>query len=619
MTGALELEMVDENFVQEKSSKYMLMNAFNTHYMTNTSSNMFAFFFGALNFIAAVVFTVSSVLLMKLDWNTIHTERLIVRDTSPIKRSLYDGVEPETFALIAICLASVTWLVAFFSLSFISWTPTDDGATASSSKQQQYQHHHQLQQQQVNNEVQTPAVIDVASPKTLNDNIKYIDTISNDVTNKMKDDGVVSQQSVLPISPLSIVLQNDTARIPVAILGGTGLVGRALAAHLINHPTYRLGVVVGSPQTAGLTFGKIWEQKENELVNHYGKDIWTPMVIPKELIDFPIIAFEQLVDMKKSNKNLSTNEIVQLSSMFVLSAIAPRLGWMEDKLIETGFDVFSISPHGRLRKDVPLIVPEVNGPDVALAFSQKRGVENTETDANGNMVNSVSERPFGRLVKSPNCVSCGLSVVLAAVKKTFGLKEVSATTFQTLTGRGDDKYPKELVVGNVLPLNSTAEDTNHKIVHEVKRVVGNDFSVSVTAQRIFAQRGHFVDVRIKTRNRVNSIQEVADALNSFTPFKGTIYESLPDAPKHPIKVILDPMWPRPVDCVATAKDEQRNLESEKGMTVFVGQICIGPNEYEEIYDITLSLVVDNIARGAYGAALLCAEYYYAKQAEMDQE
>ena len=63
-------------------------------------------------------------------------------------------------------------------------------------------------------------------------------------------------------------------REPLAIIGGTGYVGRSLALHLLGHPTFRLGAVVGSSATVGKPFSAVFEKKEEALAEHYGADLW---------------------------------------------------------------------------------------------------------------------------------------------------------------------------------------------------------------------------------------------------------------------------------------------------------------------------------------------------------
>jgi hypothetical protein len=105
----------------------------------------------------------------------------------------------------------------------------------------------------------------------------------------------------------------------------------------------------------------------------------------------------------------------------VVSAIAPRLGHIEDSLQAAGFKVFSISPHARTLAANPLVVPEANATVLLETLAARRPSD-----------------PFP-LVKSPNCVTCGISVVLKAIDDAFGVDSVAVTTFQALSGRGDAK------------------------------------------------------------------------------------------------------------------------------------------------------------------------------------
>ena len=45
---------------------------------------------------------------------------------------------------------------------------------------------------------------------------------------------------------------------------------------------------------------------------------------------------------------------------------------------------------------------------------------------------------------------------------------------------------------------------------------------------------------------------------------------------------------------------------DRGLKISVGNIKVN----DGVYDITLSLVVDNLAKGAFAAALQLLEYYY---------
>ena len=481
----------------------------------SSSSTSTTRLFARLNWLAATVFMISCLLLLQFQWRN---SRLNAHQ--PLLFRLSN--EPRVMLYFFICFASVTWLVGFFSLGFVQF---ELGSSI--------------------------------SPRSK--------TEATSLTKKEHKKPLPSTANITPAVP--------KAKLDVAILGGTGLVGRALAVRLANHPTLRLGFLIGSPDTAGKPIKQVWERKEAILQKQYGS-FWEALPFPDYLEGANVASFEEIFDKVDPNKTV------------IISCVAPALGWMEDRLIASKFDVFSISPHARTRPGVPLVVPEVNG-----ITELKELQKNVKGDV-------------GRLIKSPNCVSCGVCLVLDAVRTAYGgLKEVSITTFQSLSGRGDALYDRDLVTGNILPLGRTEEDTNRKIREEVIRVLGEpDLPISVTAQRVFTQRGHFVDVRVKTLLPVPSETHAALALERYSPFAGTPFGSLPDAPSQgPIRVSLEPKWPRPVQCVALG------MREDHGMTVHVGQLSTD----DRVFDLTFSFVVDNVARGAYGAALLTAEVFSA--------
>lgn len=56
-----------------------------------------------------------------------------------------------------------------------------------------------------------------------------------------------------------------TAKTTVAILGGTGYVGRLLCRRLVDHPDFCVGAVVGSSRSVGRAFKEVWETKEQQM------------------------------------------------------------------------------------------------------------------------------------------------------------------------------------------------------------------------------------------------------------------------------------------------------------------------------------------------------------------
>ena len=262
---------------------------------------------------------------------------------------------------------------------------------------------------------------------------------------------------------------------------------------------------------------------------------------------------------------------------YVVSAIAPSLGHIEDALQAAGIAVFSISPHARQVPRNPLIIPEANGDELLHAIATAAAEDSDPTIP---------------LVKSPNCVTCGTSVVLKALDATYGVVGVSVTTFQALSGRGDAKYDPGLVVGNVYPLAGTVEKTDEHQRKELLRIFPNIVRCAVSAHRVPVQTGHFVDVKCQTRKPVRSVDEVKAVLRAFAPLRGL---GLPSMPNAPIVVVDEVGRPRP----------KQDGNYEGGMSVCVGNV----HTNDGFFDVTLSIVINNVVRGAWGAALINMELY----------
>jgi aspartate-semialdehyde dehydrogenase len=339
----------------------------------------------------------------------------------------------------------------------------------------------------------------------------------------------------------------------VAVLGATGLVGRRLVSLLLNHPQFVLTAVVGSAAAEGKSYKAVWQEKEKALQQHYG-DFWRPFPFPPSP--------EGIGRMRIS----SFEELQGAESLIVFSSIPERAGEFEEALIRRGHIVFSNSSYRRFDPTVPLVVPEVNRH--ALGGAQ--------------------------FVKNPNCVTSGLILILAALDARYGLREVVVATYQSLSGRGDAKYARDLVLGNILPLHASPERTEENIRGEVKKILGEAFRISVTCNRVCVQEGHYVEVRIKTRTPIGNSEEAADILSSFNPLE---HLQLRSNPKSPIVVLRENGRPRPM----------QDANHHEGMAIAVGNLTTE----DEVFDLRLTYVVNNLVRGAAGAALLNAELWEA--------
>src|SRR5262249_29550186 len=330
----------------------------------------------------------------------------------------------------------------------------------------------------------------------------------------------------------------------VAIAGATGMVGRRFAELLVDHPWYTIEMLVGY-KSAGMSYGEIWDEKEAALGEHYGKQFWVRQPCPEQLKCRQVQSFDELLD----------SEAIEL----VFSAIPHNVWQLEQQLIRRGFTIFSNSPYGRFEEENPLVVAEVNGEEIATQ----------------------------QFIKNPNCVSSGLALILAPLKSRYGLREVSVVTFQSLTGKGDAKYPQELVVGNVYPLHQSEERTEEYIIKEMHKIFKEKIPISVSCNRVYVQEGHFADLKVKTHRRIDTCDEVSELLRTFDPLRNLM---LPSSPGSPLIVLDEVGRPRP----------KQDAFHNQGMTVAVGGISLK----DDVFDLRLQYVVNNLVRGAAGGAIL---------------
>lgn len=272
--------------------------------------------------------------------------------------------------------------------------------------------------------------------------------------------------------------------LPVAILGATGYVGRALATLLSTHTGFTLRALIGSSASAGRLFGDVWQEKEEKLQTHYGP-IWHPKPLPTHLATQRISALSEL----------------DISGLFcVFSSVPDSASASEMRLVAQGVRVISHSPVGRLTH--PLIIPELS-----------------------------KTVPTDMLIKMPNCVSIGLSLALAPLR-ACGITAIDATTFQSLSGQGDRVYPKEWAIGNVFPIGEI-EQTETYIAKEVVRLLGVP-KPKIRCYRVYVQEGHVIDVRVQLDAPISREAVIA------------LWEAFPALPGHakPLMVLTNPASPR---------------------------------------------------------------------------
>ncbi len=340
-----------------------------------------------------------------------------------------------------------------------------------------------------------------------------------------------------------------SGRIDVGLLGATGTVGTWLAWKLQGHPWFRLAEVGASPGSAGRAFGEAAALEVLPAGAGLADEVGA-------------LAVKALTD--------------DWSSPLLLSALPSReAGPVEEELAGRGHVVVSNAASHRMDPDVPLIIPEVNPDHIELVHRQ--------------------ERWAGTIVTNPNCSVVGLALALAPLHRAFGVRAVTVTTLQALSGAGRPGPSAGEMLDNVLPYIAGEEEKlasePQKILGELKdgRVQPAEFPVSAQTHRVPVAHGHLLAVSVKLEQRA-APDDVVAALSRFTG--AALNEPLPSAPGRVIEVLADRTRPQP----------RLDRDRGDGMTVSVGRVrrC-------ETLDVKFSVLVHNLVRGAAGAALLNAE------------
>ena len=242
------------------------------------------------------------------------------------------------------------------------------------------------------------------------------------------------------------------------------------------------------------------------------------------------------------------------------------------KFAENGTTVIDNSSAWRMKKDIKLIIPEIN------AFKL------TSTD---------------KIIANPNCSTIQMVMAIAPLHKVFRIKRLVISTYQSITGTGvkaveqlnnemydkigEKAYPYQ-IHKNALPqcdvfLKNDYTKEEMKLVQETHKILeDSSIGITATAIRIPVVGGHSESVNIEFELKYD-IKKVRTILNE------TIGVEVIDDPKKNL-------YPMPIN--AKGKDE-----------VFIGRI----RRDESVENgLNLWIVSDNLRKGAATNTIQIAEY-----------
>jgi len=350
-------------------------------------------------------------------------------------------------------------------------------------------------------------------------------------------------------------------KIPVAVVGATGIAGQQVLAALDGHPYFEIAALAASERSAGRNFEQAITDAQSGMRRWY-------------------------VDGGEPPRDAMRLEVQDAKAMrldgvkLVFAAVESEAARELEPIYAREVPTISTARPYRMERDVPLVIPGVNLDHIAIAEEQRR------------------RRGWkGFIATLPNCTATGLAITLKALDQRFGIDAAIVTTMQGISGAGRD-LPALDIVENIIPYIPREEE---RVMIETRKILGTiaeggiaemPLKVSATCTRASVLAGHTEAVAVSLKRAAS----VEDAIAAFEDYgRGFTDLGLPNSPRRMITVHRNPMRPQP----------RLDRDADRGMTTSVGRVRadeVLPN------GIKYLLVSHNAAMGAGRGAVLLAEY-----------
>ena len=199
-----------------------------------------------------------------------------------------------------------------------------------------------------------------------------------------------------------------------------------------------------------------------------------------------------------------------------------------DDIVNAGAIFIDNSSAFRMEKDVPLVIPEINGDD----SKKHKGV-----------------------ISNPNCSTIITLMAVNAINKLSPIKCMIASTYQAVSGAGKggiDELEKEIIdtnhspsvfpytiAYNCIPFIGSLKDDDYtseemKMENEGRKILhSNDLKVTCTCVRVPVKRSHCISVSLKCERDL-SVDEVKEALSKQD---GVVLYDEPSIKKYPTPLL----------------------------------------------------------------------------------
>lgn len=326
--------------------------------------------------------------------------------------------------------------------------------------------------------------------------------------------------------------------------------------------------VVGATGMVGQKFLQVLEERNLPVANYY---LYASERSAGTIINFMGKEYN-IIELKKENIINKKIDIVLFSASGNISKeFAPIFA-------DNGAIVIDNSSQWRMDKDVPLVVPEVNGKE---ALKHIKGI-----------------------IANPNCSTIQAVLPLKALHDKYIIKRVVYSTYQAVSGAGIEgfndlknstttKFPYPICnnliphIDVFLPDGYTKEEW--KMVVETQKIIDQNIKVTATTVRVPVFHGHSESINLEFEKPCTR-EGITEALKLMP---GIIVIDDPANNKYPM-----PLY-------AEDKDE-----------VFVGRIRVDNTVFS---GCNLWVVSDNIRKGAATNTVQIAEYLLANDERFCKE
>lgn len=341
--------------------------------------------------------------------------------------------------------------------------------------------------------------------------------------------------------------------VKVGVLGATGMVGQRFIQLLDNHPDFEIAALAASSRSAG---------KRYEDATTWYLD--TPM--PDSVKGMEVIE----TDPAKMSKDVE----------IVFSSLPTDFAAKVEPAYAKDFVVASNASAMRMKKDIPLVIPEVNPHFLDMIDAQQKA---NDWD--------------GFIVTNPNCSTIALTLTLKPIYDNFNINRIYVSTMQAVSGAGYNGVPSMAIVDNLVPyIGGEEEKMESESLYLLGDLDGSDvkpanFSLSASCHRVAVVDGHTEAVFIE----LDEEADIDKIKSKMANFKGLPQElDLYSAPENPVIVKEENDRPQP----------RLDRNASGGMAATVGRVR-KDNAFDNSFKYVL--VGHNTVRGAAGASILNAE------------